>query len=269
MTQENNTAEATPEVAQAIPEPTVEELKARLTQVEKDLKGAKDEAKAHQKFGQEKQAELKSQSDLRNEIIGIRQAVIDQNAIIELQAAAIALGREGSEEEIAKVNQLLHSKIQEQETNRKLAETRRQQETDAVARQEYNQKADAIYAQAKTLFEGEDLTDIFDLLKTGNLIVAKREVTRAMKGKPPVTKEETPKETEEEKVNRLVSEKLDKMFPGRFASDAGIPGGGVSGEGIPTDIVAFREWVSKLPQEEYEKKYASKVNQMMREGKIK
>ena len=43
---------------------------------------------------------------------------------------------------------------------------------------------------------------------------------------------------------------------------------GVSSEGIPIDMGAFRKWVAELPQAEYEKK-AAKINEMLNSGKIK
>ena len=39
--------------------------------------------------------------------------------------------------------------------------------------------------------------------------------------------------------------------------------------GIPTDLAKFREWLGKIPQEEYETTYAAKVNEMRRQGKFK
>lgn len=44
---------------------------------------------------------------------------------------------------------------------------------------------------------------------------------------------------------------------------------GISGDGIPLDMAKFRAWIANIPQEEYEKKYASKVKEMMDAGKIK
>ena len=44
---------------------------------------------------------------------------------------------------------------------------------------------------------------------------------------------------------------------------------GVSSEGIPLDINKFREWIDKVPQKEYEEKYAAKVKELRRQGKIK
>lgn len=44
---------------------------------------------------------------------------------------------------------------------------------------------------------------------------------------------------------------------------------GVSADGIPTDMGRFREWVAGLSQRDYEEKYAAKVDEMMKQGKIK
>ena len=244
MTQEIKMAEAT-EVAQAIPEPTIEELKASLAQMSQDiaqkeiaLKSARDEAKAHQKFGQEKQAELKSQSDLRAEVKAIREEQANLREIAELQAIAIAQNRSGEDEESQQTLLKLKNIQQTQETNRIAANLKRQQETDALARQEYNQKADTIYAQAKTLFgEGEEekLEDIEDLLKSGNISRAEQRIARAVKSKTPKT--ETPEETEEARVERLVKERMEAKYPGVYASDAGSPSGG--SRGSPTEAMSL------------------------------
>ena len=49
--------------------------------------------------------------------------------------------------------------------------------------------------------------------------------------------------------------------------DTSVSGGG-SVEGIPTDPAKFREWIANISQEEYEKKYASKVSELRRRGRI-
>ena len=225
-------AQEKPEAAeQTVPEQTttpevdIASLQAKLTKLETELEQTKKGlSTAHQTLTQ-KDRELKAQQDFSGKLSSIEQRLEEQRQISELQAAAIALGREGSEEELAKVNQLLRSKVAEQEAARKLADVKRQQEQQALATQEYNQKADAIYAQAQTLFEGDDLKDIEDLLKSGNLTIAQREVRLASKGKTPAPKVE-PKETEDARVARQVREQLVRDYPDLYKSDTGSPSGG-------------------------------------------
>lgn len=56
----------------------------------------------------------------------------------------------------------------------------------------------------------------------------------------------------------------------RDANSVSSPaGGGGSSGAIPTDMEKFRAWIASIPQSEYERKYAAKVSELMREGKIK
>lgn len=202
-------------------------IKAELAKLKTELEQKDKGFKSLQQDLTRKDRELKSSSDFTSRLAGIEQGLKEQREISELQAAAIALGREGSEEELTKVNQLLRSKVAEQDANRKQLEVKRQQEQTALAAQEYNQKADAVFAQAQTLFEGEDLKDIEDLLKSGNLVVAQREVRVASKSKTPVTpKVEATKETDDERIDRLTQERLARDYPQLYKTDNGSPSGG-------------------------------------------
>jgi len=82
-------------------------------------------------------------------------------------------------------------------------------------------------------------------------------------------KTEPPKETKselsEEEKAKIVKEYLDKED--LLKQETGKPSGG-SFDDIPTDINKFREWLSGLSTEEYEK-YAPKVNELRRQGKFK
>ena len=44
---------------------------------------------------------------------------------------------------------------------------------------------------------------------------------------------------------------------------------GASPDGIPLNMDKFREWITNIPQKEYETKYAAKVTELMQQGKIK
>lgn len=71
-----------------------------------------------------------------------------------------------------------------------------------------------------------------------------------------------------DKKFKEATERMRKELGGEDVNSVETLTGGVSVDGIPTDITRFRKWVADLPQAEYEKN-ASKINQMMREGKIK
>ena len=216
------------QVVETPPAPPIEDItiiKGELAKLKTELEQKDRGFKSLQQSLTQRDRELKSQSDLSSKLSSIDQRLEEQRQISELQAAAIALGREGSAEELEKVNQLLRSKVAEQENNRKQSEIRRQQEQSALAAKEYNQKADAVFAQAQTLFEGDDLKDIEDLLLSGNLIIAQREVRLASKGKTPAPKAEPPKETDAELRERIFTEEALVRYPDLFKSDTGSPGG--------------------------------------------
>ena len=170
MTQETKEAEAVVKPAQADPEektPTIEELTARLAQYERDLTSARNEAKAHQKFGQEKQTELQRQADLRVEINGLRE---------DIETLAVGFATRGEVGVLEDDNR--QDVLAELQKRRLAAEGKRKQETQAAADKEYNQRAAAIYAQAQSIFgvgEEEKLEDIEDLLKAGNAARANKE----------------------------------------------------------------------------------------------
>ncbi len=237
MTQEAKTEEVVVETPPVVEDINI--IKGELEKLKTELEQKDKGFKSLQQSLTQKDRELKAQSDLTGRLVSIEQRLTEQKEIQELEIAARTLGRDGDEEELAKVTSLLKAKVAEQENNRKQADIKRQQERDALAAQEYNQKADVIYTQAQTLFEGDDLKDIEDLLKSGNLIVAQREVRNASKGKTPVAKVESLRETDEELRERIFKEEMEKRHPGMYASDTGSPGGVSSSEAkIRTDYVA-------------------------------
>ena len=209
MTQEGK-AEATPEVAQAIVEPTLEELKAKLAQTEKDLTSARSEAKAHQKFGQEKQTELQRQADLRADINSLKE---------DLEILAVGFATRGTVEVPEGANQ--QDVLAELQKRRLAADAQRKQKADADAAREYNQRADAVYAQAQSIFgdgEEEKLEDIEDLLKTGNLARAEQRIARASKSKSPASVD----------IQKAIADGIQAELQkrGLLDSDTGSPGGG-------------------------------------------
>ena len=80
------------------------------------------------------------------------------------------------------------------------------------------------------------------------------------------------KETSQKKASTLKKELDDRLLAmevklGLHSTD-NTAGGGVSNDGIPTDPDKFKEWITNIPQKEYEEKYAAKVKEMQRQGKI-
>jgi hypothetical protein len=61
--------------------------------------------------------------------------------------------------------------------------------------------------------------------------------------------------------------KLEMGKSGQLDVETGLPSG--SGSVIPTDMAQFRQWIVTIPQDVYEKEYASKVTEMRRLGQIK
>ncbi len=231
MTQEKTEAVAE-QVVETPSAPVVEDLaslREKLTKLEVELEQTKKGlSTAHQTLTQ-KDRDLKNQSDLRAEIQGIREDM-------ELLAVGFATREEGEPTDGTSRQNVL-AELQKRRTD---ADVKRKQETDALARQDYNLRADVIYAQAKGIFgEGQEekLEDIEDLLKSGNIIRAEQRLARASKSKTIVTEDKTPKETDEERIERLVKEKLAKDFPNMYASDTSMPSG--SSRGSPTEAMSL------------------------------
>ena len=223
MTQEK--AEAVVEPAQAIPEPTLEELKAHLAQVERDLVSARSEAKAHQRFGQEKQSELQKQADLRADI-NILKADMETLAVAYATRGAVELPEGANQQDV----------LAELQKRRLAAETQRKQEIAAVSAREYNQRADTVYAQAQSIFgEGQEekLEDIEDLLKAGNIARAEQRITRASKSKSSAS----PQTDTQKAIADGIQAELKKR--GLLDSDTGSPSGGSKRTFTRTEIADY------------------------------
>lgn len=192
-------------------------LQAKLAQLETELEQTKRGlSTAHQTLTQ-KDRELKSQTDLRAEIGSIRD---------DLELLAIGFATKETGENPDGGGQSRQDILAEIQKRRQELDVKRKADAEVIARQEYNQKADAIWAQAKSIFgEGQEekLEDIEDLLKSGNLVRAEQRIARA--SKTTVSKTEPPGETEEERIEKLVKERMEQRYPGIYSSESGIPGG--------------------------------------------
>src|SRR3990167_1440709 len=218
-------------------------LKVTLAKLETELEQTKKGlSTAHQTLTQ-KDRELKTQSDLRAEIQGIRE---------DMELLAVGLATKDEVETADGTNR--QQVLAELQKRRADAETKRKLASDAIARQEYNQRADTIYAHAKTLFEGQEekLEDIEDLLKMGNIERAEKRLARAMKDKTAVLPVKN-EETEDERIERLVKEKLEARYPGVYSSDTG----GSSGVGRGSITEAMSLYIQgKITAEEAQKRGA-------------
>ena len=220
-----------PKAEQAVVEPPAPEvdivsLQSKLTKLETELEQTKKGlSTAHQTLTL-KDRELKSQADLRAEVKGIREDM-------ELLAVGFA-----TRDEFEPTDDKRQNVLAELQKRRAASEVKLRADTEASARQEYNQRADAVYAQAQSIFgEGQEekLEDIEDLLRTGNLARAEQRITRASKGKTTVT--EPPKETDNERIAKGIQAELTKR--GLLDSDTGSPGGvSLSEEKIKADYIA-------------------------------
>ena len=110
---------------------------------------------------------------------------------------------------------------------------KRQKELEAKRiREEYNLRANEVWGKATAEVgltpDNEDYWEIQNFLKTGQIERAEVKINKltAVKAAPPPAKpQETPKETEEERINRLVEEKLRQRMEsdGLLVSETGTP----------------------------------------------
>jgi len=143
---------------------------------------------------------------------------------------------------------------------------------DAIAnqwRERLDQKIrDAGFDPSDDKFDG--VNDAFTIANSvdGKFEKAEARLDRIL-GKAKPTQETKPKESEEEKINRLADEKYTQKLKdeGLYKTDTGSPSG--AGSAIPTNMANFKKWIENVPQDVYEKQYAKDIEEMMRQGKIK
>ena len=147
--------------------------------------------KGLQRTLEERNKESKKSADLDSRITAMQDS-------IELLATAMATQREvGDIDQSTRVDVVaeLRKKRTEQENRRRQEDTER-------TNQEYAQKGAAIYAQAEEIF-GDDigeLHDIRNLIRAGDYDLAERKIEKSKKG--------TPKETDEQRIAKLVEERV-------------------------------------------------------------
>lgn len=221
----NATSEVvTPEVKTPTTEEQLRTLQAQLTEKDNVLVQKEESYKSLQRNLNKTTEELKRQRDLREELAELKEtqrlfaAMLAEKGTVEEQPEGMPQGRK--QELLTKFEELQ----KQQEEKRKQADVE-------AKRQEYIRQADEIWNRAKTLGIPEDddtLLNIEDYLKEGNLKRAEITVKKFEAAKKPVeSKKEEPKETEEQRINRLVEERLQQAMKekGLLKTDSATPSG--------------------------------------------
>lgn len=228
----------------------LDELRPKLAEAETNLEKAQDEAKSHQKNVTKKAQEVERLSRFEQEATTLKQQLEDaelRNAILEDQA--------GDTEESERKPQI-GSNVQKILDKRQSPEVTPQQE---AYRKRIGEVTDFI-TEAGFDPENPEFAVAAEYAVSGMFAVAKREAEQVINAK-----KKEPDETEEKMRERIKQEVLRES--GSFKTDNLSPSG-TAGQGIPTDKGKFQDWLSKLPQKEFER-LAPEINKMMEEGKIK
>ena len=198
--------------------PNLEDLMAQVQNLSKELEQTKKGlSTAHQTIT-EKDKEIKRRQGLEQTITGIEER-------IELLATAMATGSRPDETGLTdskdEVLKALKQKKQEQDSKRKVDE-------ELSAQMEFTKRADEIYGKAETIY-GEDEDSLFNirsLIRAGDLDLADRKINKAAKAKETTTIKK--EETEEQRIERLATEKLQKELEkrGLLTSETNHPSGG-------------------------------------------
>lgn len=215
--------ETTPKVETPTTEEKVKSLQTELETIRAEKIKVEDSYKGLQRTLNKTNDELKRQVDLKSELSDLREQQ-------RLQAALIAEYLNKPEETLTEETQarkpdLLKSlAIKEKELEQKRA-----QKLVETQRLEYNRQADELWSRASALglSESDDnLLDIEDYLKAGNLKRAYARLTKLEGEKKPVVKQDS-QESEDVKINRLVQERLNKAMEekGLLKTDTPVPSG--------------------------------------------
>lgn len=188
----------------------IETLKAENARLDGGYKGI-------QRTLSERDKELKKQADFDSRLNGLQDT-------IEILATAVATG--GSIEDVdpsqrKDVLAELRKQREQQAAKRKVEQNQQEQ-------QDYAQRADAVYSRAKEAFSDDDdaLERVEELLMNGRIDRAEARVVKAEGQKGSTSK----KETEEQKIERLTQEKLNKVLEerGLLEEFSGSPSSGTN-----------------------------------------
>ncbi len=255
MVKEAVVEEAEVEETEALAQPTIEELTQKLestnTELEKaktDLETVREESSQHQRNVSKKADELKKQEDATVKI-----KTIEKNMGVLTDMMSDLINRGDDDYEAPK------RRRSDQYTDRLKQEERTQEPTQTNPKAlEAMGLANSVGLRIET---SPELTSAYIKFLEGDYDGGLSEVRKVVDK----TGADKGKETEDAMKERLEGEFLKKH--GLDKNDNTPPSGG--GLGIPTKMTQFREWINDIPQEEYEEKYAAKVNEMMRQNKIK
>lgn len=197
---------------QTPPVPTAEEqlksLQAKQIEFESQLKAKDESYKGLQREINKKDAELKRASDLHSRLDNLEET---QKIYAALMAEKLGENPEGDE---TPRKQDLLKKFDEVAAKQKQARI----EADARAKQEdYFRRADDVYKSAEEVY-GDDvdaLANVRSLIRSGDFDLAEKKITKAKaKTQTPPVAQTQKVETEEERINRLVEERITQKIKG-------------------------------------------------------
>ena len=240
------------EEAESSAQPSLEELQTQVETLKGDLKSSKEESLKHQQNVTKKSDELSKKETAEKKIGGMENRL----EVLTDMVADLVDSREDSEEE---------SKPKRR-SEEYLARIKPQESLEQALNQK-GREADRLAKSAGLdVTTSPELKDAYIRWLEGDGDGLVEEVKRVVDTKQSGAEEkEKPEELTSEDKGRIAREWMKEE--GLTTQDTGGSSGGISG--IPTDMTQFRTWIAGISQEDYEEKYASDVNKMMKEGKIK
>jgi hypothetical protein len=233
----------------------IKELKTKYEQTDKGLRSAQATLTQKDRLIKEKEISLKRLDTLEDSMQILAGLIVkgnidpEQAESYKKEFADLKAKRQKEEEQLA-----LKAKQEEYQTQINTQVKSLQDRVEALGLTEDDER----YLEIKRLAENATPTDF----KLADIKLKKIE-----KEKKPV---DTKPIDDKDKTIADLQAKLKKLEMGKSGQldvETGLPTG--SGSVIPTDITQFRQWIATIPQDVYEKEYASKVNEMRRLGQIK
>ena len=221
-------ADEVKEVQIETPAPSeAEQVKAELEKTRKELLEVNKVAEQHKKGLQTLERELRDRESKLKEFGGIQdqiQAIREDNKLLAGYIASMQGKPEDDFEKAKESRDTLLKTFDEREKQR--ADQRKQKESEQRA-ETFRKEVEAMGLTRKD----DEYWQMYDLVVTGNFTdaEARLQVLKEKKQMPETKEPEQtkPKESEEDRINRLVNERLQKAMEekGLFTSDAGTPSG--------------------------------------------
>lgn len=257
MTKKKEGQETIEPEPQPEPEPQTPTAEEKLATLQKELdevktdRDSKDKGlrTAHQSLTK-KDEELKRQVNIDTRLDGFEET---QKILAGMLSERMASGEEIEPEKKTDYLKQFEAVQDRQKKTRDDATVKAQQD-------EYDRQANAIYARAQEAFSNDEdsLFQVKTFLMNGSPDLAEKKIAKA-EGKTKTV------ETDEQVYDRIKAQK--QKDEGLLKTDNALSSG--TGTQIPTNVEEFKEWIARIPQSEYEEKYAAEVNKMRRAGKIK